>query len=343
MANSEHLGILDRGTDIWNKWREQNASIWPDLSDAILKGYSLKEIDFSRTNLNGADLQEADLKGADLSDASLIQTNLFLANLSDANLFQANLTGASLAQANCCRADLRMADLSCAQLIKTNLEQADIRDCSVFGISTWGLVTIGAKQSNLIITEKRRPTITVDNLEVAQFVYLLLNNEKIRDVIDTIGKKGVLILGRFTPERKSILDAIREELRWLGYVPIMFDFERPTERDFSETILTLTGMCRFAIVDITNPKSSPLELQVTVPNYMIPFVPIIQEGEEPFSMFRDLKGKFEWILDPLIYDSLTNLVGRLEKAVIKPALEKHSALMAKKAEGLRTRHIKDYI
>lgn len=54
--------------------------------------------------------------------------------------------------------------------------------------------------------------ITVDNLEVAQFIYLLLNNEKIRQVIDTITSKVVLILGRFTDERKSVIDAIREEL-----------------------------------------------------------------------------------------------------------------------------------
>jgi hypothetical protein len=33
-------------------------------------------------------------------------------------------------------------------------------------------------------------------LEVAQFIYLLLHNEKIREVIDTIGKKGVLILNQ---------------------------------------------------------------------------------------------------------------------------------------------------
>jgi hypothetical protein len=34
-----------------------------------------------------------------------------------------------------------------------------------------------------------KTTVMVDNLEVAQFVYLLLNNAKIRDVIDTIGKR----------------------------------------------------------------------------------------------------------------------------------------------------------
>ena len=77
-------------------------------------------------------------------------------------------------------------------------------------------------------------------------------------MIDTITSKSVLILGRFTPKRKVVLDAIREELRRLNYVPIMFDFDRPTERDFTETIMTLARMCRFVIADITNPSTSHL-------------------------------------------------------------------------------------
>ena len=63
----------------------------------------------------------------------------------------------------------------------------------------------------------------VDNIKVAQFIYLLLNNEEVRHVIDTITSKAVLILGRFSPERKIILDRLREELRKRHYVPIMFD------------------------------------------------------------------------------------------------------------------------
>jgi hypothetical protein len=47
----------------------------------------------------------------------------------------------------------------------------------------------------------------------------------------------------------------------------------------------LAGLSHFVIVDITNPRSAPLELQATVPEYMIPFVPIIEKGEEPFAMF----------------------------------------------------------
>jgi hypothetical protein len=107
--------------------------------------------------------------------------------------------------------------------------------------------------------------------------------------------------------------------------------------------MTLAGMCRFIIADITNPKSSPLELQATVPNYMIPFVPVIQEGEKPFAMFKDLKGKYEWVLDPLIYDSVPNLMKGFEKAIIEPALEKYNQLIARKTEELRIRRIGDYL
>jgi hypothetical protein len=45
------------------------------------------------------------------------------------------------------------------------------------------------------------------------FVYLLLDKERIRNIIDTITGKVVLILGRFTDERKAVLDALRDELR----------------------------------------------------------------------------------------------------------------------------------
>jgi hypothetical protein len=89
--------------------------------------------------------------------------------------------------------------------------------------------------------------------------------------------------------------------------------------------MTLAGLSLFIIADITNPRSSPLELQATVPNFMTPSVPIIQEGEEPFSMFKDLKGKFSWVLDPLVYDSETNLITGFERAVLEPAQEAQPA------------------
>jgi hypothetical protein len=99
-----------------------------------------------------------------------------------------------------------------------------------------GLKLERAKQQNLVITRKDEPTVTVDNIEVAQFIYLMLHNKKVRDVIDTITSKAVLILGRFTDDRKAVLDALREELRKCNYLPILFDFNVPATRDITETV-----------------------------------------------------------------------------------------------------------
>jgi hypothetical protein len=107
-------------------------------------------------------------------------------------------------------------------LVETNLADAIRTGCNIYGISAWGVkLNEGTKQQGLIITSHYEPEVTVDDLEVAQFVYLLLHNEKIRHVIENITSKVVLILDRFSiPERKAVLDALRDELRnpELGYV-----------------------------------------------------------------------------------------------------------------------------
>ena len=103
-------------------------------------------------------------------------------------------------------------------------------------------------------------------------------------------------------------------------------------------------MSRFIIAGITNPKSSPLELQAILPHYMIPLVPILQEGEEPFSMFRDLDQKYrQWILRLLKYDTVDNLVKGMEKAIAKPAQLLSAKLQRVKAQEREARDIKDYL
>lgn len=319
-----------------------------NLSESDIRMASLFKAKLENANLSGGDFRATDLRKADLRRANLSKADLYNADLSEADLSNADLNGANLKKAYLDKAifveaNLSNVDFKNAHLVETNFVNANLTGCRIYGISAWNLELQGAKQSDLIITPPEEPLITVDNLEVAQFVYLMLHNEKIRDVINTIGKKGVLILGRFTPpERKAVLKAIKEKLRQKDYVPIVFDFERPNDSDFTETIKTLAGMCRFIIADITNPKSSPLELQATVPDYMIPFIPIIQEGETPFAMFNDLK-KYGWVLAPLKYTSEVDLIKVFEKSVIDPAQAMHNQLTAKKAEKLPTRSTRDYM
>jgi hypothetical protein len=156
----------------------------------------------------------------------------------------------------------------------------------------------------------------VDNLEVAQFVYLLLNNERIRQVIDTITSKVVLILGRFTADRKAILDAIRDELRQHDYLPILFDFEKPAGRDLTETISTLAHMARFIIADITEAKSIPQELQAIVPNLpSVPVQPLLLASEYEYGMFEHFK-RYPWVLEVYRYKDSHEVLTSLENKII---------------------------
>lgn len=332
-----------------------------DFSDADLSGINLKKanlscanlggVTFKRTDLSGLNMSGVHLDGANFLEAKLVGANLRGAHLAAAQLFGADLRGADLTGADLIMANLSGANLSKAilndtqlvgaSLVKTDLRKATIVGANVYGISAWDIKKAGLKQDNLIVTPPGLKEVIVENIEVAQFVYLLLNNENIRDAIDTIGRKGVLLLGRFTVERKAILEALRKELRRLGFVPIVFDFKRPVERDFEETIMILSGLSLFVIADITSPKSSPLELKATVPNYMIPFVPIIQKGQKPFSMLGSLRGKHEWVLKTVKYKSKADLIGALQKNVIRPALKMHNKLLIKKARESNARSRSD--
>ena len=341
MAYEEHLEIIRKGVDAWNEWREKKPGWRPQLSSA----------DLSWAQLKGADLSRADLRGANLFGAVL-----YKADLTGAILTNAYLRGASLIKADLTNADLSGADLRWAQLIETDFCGAALTGCSVYGVSVWSIkLNDGTKQKNLIITDRphgksvvtpdnigdpEKPVISVDNIKVAQFVYLLLDNKEIRDVIDTVGRKGVLLLGRFTGGRIAVLERLREELRKRDFVPMVFNFDKPEVKDFTETVRVLASLSHFVIADITNPKSTPLELQAIVPDCMIPFVTIIEKDEEPFSMFTDLWIKHrDWIRRPIRYSSIDRLIKKLDAEIVHPAERMFARLLARKAEKLRVKDI----
>jgi hypothetical protein len=207
-------------------------------------------------------------------------------------------------------------------LVETNLVDATLTDCRIYGISAWDVkLSEGTKQQGLIITPDDEPAVTVDDLEVAQFVYLLLHNEKIRRVIDTITSKVVLILGRFSlPERKLVLDALREELRkrGRGYVPVVFDFEKPRSQTTINTVMLLARMARFVIADISDAKSVLQELQAIVPHSpKVPVQPIIVAGQEEPGMFDSFEA-YPWFLKVYRYDTPAQLLDHLDDRVIGP-------------------------
>jgi Pentapeptide repeats (8 copies) len=249
-----------------------------------------------RPNLSGADLRRADLRKADLSEA--------------------NLSAADLS-----RADLSKADLSGASLVRTRLSATTMTGAKVYGASVWDVETDEeTKQTGLIVTPDDQFAIMVDDLEVAQFFYLLLDREKIRNVINTVTRRGVLLLGRFGDGGLALLQAVAAWLRRPengGYLPLLFDFPRPASRTYTETIRTLAGLARFVIVDLSGP-SVPQEITATVDLYDIPFVPILEQERKDWSMFQDFLVK-QRVLEPVRFTDQNHLLQLLAKEVIAPA------------------------
>ncbi|WP_242038986.1 pentapeptide repeat-containing protein [Anabaena lutea] len=111
MANDEHLAILSKGVEVWNKWRLENPNITPDL----------RENDFWGGDLSSFNLRDADICGATLSNCTLLKadlrnTKLYRADLSGADLYIADLRNADIREANLFMADLRKCDFTAANL-----------------------------------------------------------------------------------------------------------------------------------------------------------------------------------------------------------------------------------
>ncbi len=139
MANPEHIAKLKEGVEAWNRWRDENPEIAPDLSTIDFnvefehlkvvtiwnrtgrldlgstprwfKHYTLKGVNFSRTNLwrsnlDRVRLQRADLRKANLSFTYLTDAVLWGVNLRRANLEHSDLNGAYLAEVIYIRSEL---------------------------------------------------------------------------------------------------------------------------------------------------------------------------------------------------------------------------------------------
>jgi hypothetical protein len=178
-----------------------------------------------------------------------------------------------------------------------------------------------AIQADLCITlPKEATTITVDNLEVAQFLDLLLHNRKVRSLLDTITSKVVLMLGRFSDEGKPVLDAVREALRSHpnGYIPVLFAFEPQRDERVLETVKALANLARFVIADLADPQVVRSELTYMIPS--VPTVPVqpIMQGD------ADLPPEYAaWALYPSFlpvyrYANLSHLFAGLTDAVLAP-------------------------
>jgi uncharacterized protein YjbI with pentapeptide repeats len=303
-----------------------------DLAEAILFGTRLTKADLTQADLRWAELSEADLAGATLAEANLVEANLSNANLShavlvatnlvEANLRGADLTGADLREADLTGADLREADLTGANLtgadlsrsicFRSDFSHATLTGCRIYAMSSWDMILDGTVQQALRITPPDEPTIVVDDLQVAQFISLLLDKTSITATINTSAKNVVLILGKFAAERKAVLQALCDDLRGHHYLPIFVDFDvSPRKYDLQHlktTVSQLVRLSRFVVADLTGAGSIWQVLLHAVPQVpSVVWQPLVQVDAVEPAPFEVLKS-FPWVLAPYRYLDAKELI-----------------------------------
>jgi uncharacterized protein YjbI with pentapeptide repeats len=344
-----------RGVILAGQWLVRYNFTRARLGRAILDGANLGSARLEGASLRGASLLHANLeairaRGADFSGANLRHANLHAGDFRravfrrDAYLDHVDASNADFTHAKLAGVILTNADLTFARFDKADLTRADVQGAILNRTSLLGAnlrrATVGEAFIRNVKTDRRtdqrdltvdvhvvldRPRGDVvvfdnaDDLRLAQFHDVVSETGAVASLIAASVKRVVLILGRFLPKRKRVLDELADALSARGKIPVIFDFPNPEEREVSDTVRFIAGMSQFIVVDLTKASSVPLELQATIPDLMVPVLPIVQDGESVFSMFSDLQRRYRWIQPTVSYSSADQLVRYVDKAIIERA------------------------
>ncbi|MEM8610851.1 MAG: pentapeptide repeat-containing protein [Cyanobacteria bacterium P01_H01_bin.105] len=254
MANPEHLFRLNQGALLWNKWRQQNLLVRPDLTNLKFDRKSLQGVNLSRANLTGANLAGVDLWKANLVLANLTNADLSRARLRDANLIRANLNGARLQEVNLLGAnlndsqlrdaDFKKADLSLAHFQGANLDGANLIQANVIetdfrfanlsrsnlsGVTMFHTQALGTRFENVVFTGARIQDWNINSDTrfdgaICEFVYLKANQKERRP------RKGIFKPGEFTALFQQAIDTVdlifQDGIDWQAFFQSFQDLRR---------------------------------------------------------------------------------------------------------------------
>lgn len=299
--------LTEGSPEAWNRWRMEspgalsfNRPNWydcPGPGGVQMKGRN--RIDFSRYEWRSVSVYKAFAEGLHMRDA-VIDDCLF----EEGDFSRADFSGTTFRNTRFNKTIMTGATFTGASFIncnlnRVNLAEADfqvreISDTVIYGLSAWDL-TVGedTKQSNLVIEKSYElysdlvghgiVPLTVDDIEIAQFVYYLSNHKKLRNTLNVLNEKGVLLLGGFRDGGLERLYRLRDWFRQRGYTAMIFDFARPDNLSLTETVVTMGGLAKFIVADLTGP-SVPHELASVLAQIK---KPVIAYGD-PYAMFPDL-------------------------------------------------------
>jgi uncharacterized protein YjbI with pentapeptide repeats len=307
MTQDDPSQIVLQGAKVWNAWRELHRGplnfIAPRWYNPPGSGGSQKKgrnrLDFSYINLSGVAIRSASAEGLNLRNAVLED-----AHFEEGDFSRADFSGATFRNTRFNKTIMTGANFDGATFVNCNLNRINLAGASfrvkeitetvVYGLAAWDLQTSAEmKQSKLVIERtyelysdligQGKVPLMVDDIELAQFVYYLTNHKKMRDALNILNDKGVLLLGRFKDGGLERLYSIRERLRSKGYMSMIFDFARPDNLSLTETVVTMAGLSKFIVADLSG-SSVPAELQSVLSQIK---KPILAFGN-PYAVFPDV-------------------------------------------------------
>jgi len=260
--------------------RETNLSeanlTWANLQEATLKQTDLRGADLSWSNLKEAIILEANLQDARLRNTDLRAAQVRNSDLKNATLQEAYLSNAHFTNVNFEGANLQEADLRGSHFLKASLTGANLSECRIYGIAVWeSKIDEATNQQNLVVTDWDEPTVSIDDFQIAQFMYLLLHTPQITRIFETVTSRFALIVGHFTPERNPVLNTLRTELRKHQYIPLLLDVQKPDVEPFTKMLSILAHIARFIIADFTQPRYMIEPALHIARHASAPFLPIL--------------------------------------------------------------------
>lgn len=227
--NKKHLTVFRRGVTAWNKWRNNNPDVIPELAGIELNTKDLNGINLSKADLTGAKFknvafnsslfEDANLKGADLELVSFLSANLSNANFSNANLkyikfddsklIKSSFYEAILNDVSFVFANLYRANFGNTKIVKSNFNQANcneavfdnafICNCSVYGASFWECSFKETESENIsiskeVIKDESNKFFEINNIKTAQSISLQRNDyNEFKNIVERFHQEEEII------------------------------------------------------------------------------------------------------------------------------------------------------
>ncbi|MDJ0680795.1 MAG: pentapeptide repeat-containing protein, partial [Xenococcaceae cyanobacterium MO_167.B52] len=207
--NKRHLAMLKKGAVTWNRWREKNPDVIPQLSGiklfpkelrdlseynldyanlasvtgtivsfkyASLVGANLEKANFRESNFEEADLRNTNLKSIVIQSSQFKRANLQKANLQEASIRFSNFTEVNLEEANLQEADLSQVDFQKAIFKKANLTNTKLHNLDL-------------REANFNKASLEKATITECSVYGVAFLGTNLSEVKLKNVYISPEKK----------------------------------------------------------------------------------------------------------------------------------------------------------